>query len=67
MGSSCHSSGAPNSDLSSYAGVAFEAANGNLYAKAVGPFADMPALAPNLPDPLKQKLDCWIQKGYPNN
>lgn len=65
---SCHATGAPNSDLSSYPGVQAKALSGELYSRAVDPLtANMPSGGPILPDSLRQKLACWIQKGAPNN
>ena len=63
----CHFTGGQSPDLTNYSGVQGAALNNTLYDRAVGPNADMPSGGPLLADSLRQKLDCWIQKGALNN
>ena len=65
----CHVAGnsAPPTDLTTYAGVKADAINGLLKARVID---GNPSFMPNpggIPDSLKNKIQCWLDAGAPNN
>ena len=64
--SSCHGTAASAGDFTSYAGLQPYANNGSLRDRVLV-VKDMPQGGPILADSLLQKIDCWLQKGFPNN
>ena len=63
---SCHGTGASAGDFSTYGGVQPYASDGELRDRVLVQ-KDMPQGGPLLADSLLQKIDCWLQKGFPNN
>ena len=63
---SCHGPFSSNGDFSNYAGLQPYANNGSLRDRVLV-LKDMPQGGPPLADSLLQKIDCWLQKGFPNN
>ena len=63
---SCHGTGASAGDFSTYGGVQPFANDGELRDRVLV-VKDMPQGGPLLADSLLQKIDCWLQKGFPNN
>ena len=64
--SSCHSAGSPYGDFSAYPDLQFYANDGELRDRVLVQ-QDMPQGGPPLSAADKQKIDCWLQKGFPNN
>ena len=62
---SCHNSGFPGYDLSTYAGLKQKADNGTLRNRVLV-IKDMPVYCPLTADDA-QKIDCWLSKGAPDN
>ena len=66
----CHKAGTTNADYSTYAGFAAKAdpplGNGALRERVIAGPNWMPDGNP-LPDSLKNKIDCWLRNGAPNN
>lgn len=65
MGGSCHSTGAGNSDLTTYAKMQGQINNGN-FAKEVLTKQTMPENSSLSQDELN-KIQCWVDNGYPEN
>lgn len=63
----CHITGFTNGDFTSYGGIIPKIQSGAFFNRVLGPSRDMPDGGPVLADSLVQKLQCWINQGYPNN
>jgi hypothetical protein len=63
----CHvPGGGGNGDFTTYAGVSAKVSNGSFKNRVIGPGSPMPASG-RLPQAKLDSIQCWLDKGAPNN